>query len=68
MTSTTDLEKIVYPESDGKPLSDNTKQFELITVIHGNMAISIPWFLILSPEISVGFPFGGSLKSTKLPM
>ena len=33
---------IIYPESDGKPLSDNTKQFELITVIQGNIDSLVP--------------------------
>src|SRR5262249_11299532 len=29
---------IVYPESDGKPLSDNSKQFRWIFVLYGNIA------------------------------
>jgi Uma2 family endonuclease len=29
---------IVYPESDGKPMADNTKQFRWIQVLHGNIA------------------------------
>lgn len=29
---------IVYPESDGQPMADNTKQFRWITVIVGNLA------------------------------
>ena len=36
---------IIYPESDGKPLSDNTKQFELITVIQGNLDTLVPDFV-----------------------
>ena len=36
---------IIYPESDGKPLSDNTKQFELITVIQGNIDTLVPDFV-----------------------
>ena len=36
---------IIYPESDGKPLSDNTKQFELITVIQGNIDSLVPDFV-----------------------
>jgi Uma2 family endonuclease len=31
--------KIIYPESDGKPMSDNTKQFEWIVKIKENLEI-----------------------------
>jgi Uma2 family endonuclease len=31
-------EAIVYPESDGKPMADNSKQFEWIYRIYGNLA------------------------------
>ena len=53
---------IIYPESDGKPLSDNTKQFELITVIQGNIdtivldfvAGNLSWFPVeMQTEINV---------------
>jgi Uma2 family endonuclease len=29
--------EIIYPDSDGLPMADNTKQFRLITTIHGNL-------------------------------
>src|SRR5262245_33400981 len=29
---------IVYPESDGKPLAENTKQLRWIVVLYGNLA------------------------------
>src|SRR5262245_51668604 len=29
--------KVVYPESDGKPLADNTKQFRYIVMIEGGI-------------------------------
>lgn len=32
-------EEIIYPESDGKPLSDNTKQFRWINLLFVNLAI-----------------------------
>ena len=32
-------ESIEYPESDGKPLADNTVQFRLITTIHGGLDV-----------------------------
>ncbi|MEG4075371.1 Uma2 family endonuclease [Microcoleus sp. Pol14C2] len=31
------LPEIIYPDSDGKPMSDNTKQFELIVKIQGGI-------------------------------
>jgi Uma2 family endonuclease len=31
-------EEIVYPESDGQPMSDNTKQFVWIVLLYGNLA------------------------------
>ncbi len=30
-------EDIIYPESDGQPMADNTKQFRVITTIQGNL-------------------------------
>jgi Uma2 family endonuclease len=32
-----DIGEIIYPESDGKPMSGNTKQFEWIATIKGNL-------------------------------
>src|SRR5665647_3750571 len=29
--------EVVYPESDGQPIADNTKQFEWITTIKGGL-------------------------------
>src|SRR5262245_51900082 len=29
---------VVYPESDGLPMSDNTRQFRWIVVLYGNLA------------------------------
>ena len=31
------LPKVIYPDSDGKPMSDNTKQFQLIVKIQGGI-------------------------------
>ncbi len=33
------VESIIYPESDGKPMADNSKQFRWITTIEGNLEI-----------------------------
>jgi Uma2 family endonuclease len=32
------IPEIVYPQSDGKPIADNSKQFEWITILYGNLA------------------------------
>jgi len=32
-------EAIIYPESDGKPMADNSKQFRYIVIIEGNLEI-----------------------------
>jgi Uma2 family endonuclease len=39
LTSPVVVETITYPESDGKPMADNSKQFRLITTIAGNLEI-----------------------------
>lgn len=33
------MESILYPESDGKPMADNSKQFRYIVTIEGNLEI-----------------------------
>lgn len=33
------VQPIIYPESDGKPMADNSKQFRYITTIEGNLEI-----------------------------
>ncbi|MBI2375311.1 MAG: Uma2 family endonuclease [Deltaproteobacteria bacterium] len=34
-----------YPDSDGKPMSDNTKQYEWIVTIKGNLDVRLPDFV-----------------------
>ncbi len=41
--------EIIYPDSDGKPMSDNTKQFRWITVIHYNLE----WLFANDPNVFV---------------
>jgi len=43
-------QKITYPESDGKPMADNTKQFRVITTIEGNLEI----LFAADPDVFVG--------------
>ncbi len=33
------LESIIYPDSDGKPMADNTKQFDWIVTIKGGLEV-----------------------------
>lgn len=35
-------EEIIYPESDGKPMSENTKQYEWIVTIKENLEVLLP--------------------------
>lgn len=37
MTTTLNSEEIVYPDSDGQPMADNTKQFCAIVLIKENL-------------------------------
>ena len=39
VTAPVGVEKIIYPESDGKPMADNSQQFHWITTIKGNLEI-----------------------------
>lgn len=31
------VDDIIYPDSDGEPMAENTKQFEIITMLHGGI-------------------------------
>ncbi len=37
ITSLPEKAAIIYPESDGLPMADNTKQFRWITTVHGGL-------------------------------
>ncbi len=39
LVSPVKFETIIYPESDGKPMADNSIQFRYITTIKGNLDI-----------------------------
>ena len=59
---------IIYPESDGKPMADNTKQFRWITIIHGNLS----WLFANDEMVFVAgdllwYPVEGSPKITQAP-
>jgi hypothetical protein len=41
---------VVYPESDGRPMADNTKQLRWIVVLYDNLAALFPD----NPDIFVG--------------
>lgn len=41
--------EVIYPESDGKPMADNTKQFRWIVVIQQN----IDWMFASDPDVFV---------------
>jgi len=59
---------IIYPESDGKPMADNTKQFRWITIIHGNLS----WLFANDEMVFVAgdllwYSVEGSPKITQAP-
>jgi len=45
----TKAREIIYPESDGKPMADNTVQFRWITVIHYNLE----WLFANNPNVFI---------------
>jgi Uma2 family endonuclease len=59
---------IVYPDSDGQPMSDNTKQFRWITVIHYNLE----WLFATNETVFVAgdllwYPVEGNNKLRQAP-
>ncbi len=59
---------IIYPESDGKPMSDNTKQFEWIVLIKKNL----DWLFAEDPNVFVAgdllwYPVEGNNKLSQAP-
>ncbi|MBC7968584.1 MAG: Uma2 family endonuclease [Verrucomicrobia bacterium] len=60
--------EIVYPDSDGKPMSDNTKQFRWIVVIKENLE----WLFADAPNVFVAgdflwYPVEGDHKIRQAP-
>ncbi|ULB45833.1 Uma2 family endonuclease [Limnospira fusiformis KN01] len=63
----TDTE-IIYPESDGQPMADNTVQFRWITVIYHNLA----WLFAEEPNVFIAgdllwYPVQGNNKLCQAP-
>lgn len=61
-------ESIFYPESDGKPMADNTKQFHQIVTIEGNLEI----LFADNPDVFVAgdllwYPIEGSTNISAAP-
>ena len=60
--------EVIYPESDGKPMSDNTKQFRWIVVIQQNLE----WLFADEPNVFVAgdllwYPVEGDNKIRNAP-
>lgn len=60
--------EIVYPDSDGKPMADNTKQFRWIVVIQQNL----DWLFASDPQVFVAgdllwYPVEGDNKTRQAP-
>jgi Uma2 family endonuclease len=59
---------IIYPESDGKPMADNTKQFRWIVVIEQNLE----WLFVDQPDVFVAgdllwYPVEGNNRLSTAP-
>ncbi len=59
---------IIYPDSDGKPIADNTQQFRWIQIIHHNLE----WLFAQNPEVFVAgdllwYPVEGNNKIRQAP-
>lgn len=59
---------VIYPESDGKPMADNTKQFRWIVVIQQNLE----WLFADNPQVFVAgdllwYPVEGDNKKRTAP-
>ncbi|MGB3508113.1 MAG: Uma2 family endonuclease [Microcoleaceae cyanobacterium] len=59
---------IIYPETDGKPMADNTKQFRWITVIHGNLdSLFANDEMVFVAGDLLWYPVEGNPKITQAP-
>ena len=68
MVSQLSKPEIIYPESDGKPMADNTKQFRWILTIQQN----IDWLYANDPQVFVAgdllwYPVEGQTQITAAP-
>ena len=59
---------IIYPETDGKPMANNTKQFDLILVIEQNLS----WLFADNPDVFVAgdlfwYPIEGNNRIVTAP-
>ncbi len=62
------LDDIIYPDSDGQPMSDNTKQFRWITTLKYNL----DWIFSSNPQVFVAgdllwYPVQGDNKTRVAP-
>ncbi|MFN5753312.1 MAG: Uma2 family endonuclease, partial [Pseudanabaena sp.] len=68
MVSQTSKPEIVYPDSDGKPMADNTKQFELIVEIKKGLDL----LYINDPQVFIAgdllwYPIQGQPQTVTAP-
>jgi Uma2 family endonuclease len=60
--------EVIYPESDGKPMADNTKQFRWIVTIKENLE----WLFADDPNVFIAgdllwYPVEGDNKTCQAP-
>lgn len=63
-----DRDDIIYPDSDGQPMADNTKQFRWITTLK----INLDWIFAENPQVFVAgdhlwYPIQGNNKLRMAP-
>jgi Uma2 family endonuclease len=66
--SQTEQAQVIYPDSDGKPMANNTKQFRWIVVIQQNL----DWLYANDPNVFVAgdlfwYPVEGKPKIVNAP-
>ncbi|HEY9711540.1 MAG TPA: hypothetical protein V6D48_25250 [Oculatellaceae cyanobacterium] len=68
LPSQTEQTQVIYPDSDGKPMANNTKQFRWIVVIQQNL----DWLYANDPNVFVAgdlfwYPVEGKPKIVNAP-
>ncbi|MCU0517875.1 MAG: Uma2 family endonuclease [Oscillatoria sp. Prado101] len=60
--------ELIYPESDGKPIADNTEQFQWIVTIKGNLELLFaPFAEVFVAGDLLWYPVGGNNRLCQAP-
>jgi hypothetical protein len=64
MSTSTNVAQITYPQSDGQPIADNTKQFRWIGTIQGGLDALLcedPQVFVVGKEITIKVQFSNQI-------